>query len=102
MATNRSSSTPPRTVAARCPPLGDQRLRRPLSIRLLARPGGAWLIEPERILAPCLAALAGKRQVGMLVPLPEQIETEGAKWRTFARPPLCAAQRGLHPRRGGT
>ena len=51
----------------------------------------AWLIEPDRILAPAVAALTQDRQVGILVPLPEQIESEAAKWRTLSRTPICAA-----------
>ena len=51
----------------------------------------AWLIEPDRILAPAVAALTQDRQVGILVPLAEQIESEAAKWRTLSRTPICAA-----------
>jgi protein AroM len=55
------------------------------------RTRGAALVTPERILAPTLAALSAGRQVGMLVPLPEQIESEGAKWGVLSSPPICAA-----------
>ena len=52
---------------------------------------GAALIEPERLLAPVLPALAAGRRVGILVPLAEQIASEGAKWTTLEQPPLYAA-----------
>ncbi|MFC0407464.1 AroM family protein [Roseomonas elaeocarpi] len=51
----------------------------------------AALIEPERILAPSLPALAAGRQVGILVPLAEQIASEGEKWRALERRPIFAA-----------
>jgi protein AroM len=40
---------------------------------------------------PTVAALAGQRQAGILVPLPEQASSEHHKWHALARPPLCAA-----------
>jgi protein AroM len=51
----------------------------------------AALVTPERILVPTLTALSAGRQVGLLVPLPEQIATEGTKWGRIGRPPICAA-----------
>ena len=50
-----------------------------------------WLIEPDRILAPAVAALTQDRQLGIVVPLRQQIESEAAKWRTLSRAPICAA-----------
>lgn len=51
----------------------------------------AWLIEPDRIVPPAVAALAGERQVGIVVPLASQIDTEFRKWSALQRPPICAA-----------
>ncbi|WP_150699855.1 AroM family protein [Pandoraea terrae] len=51
----------------------------------------AWLVEPDRIVPPAAAALAGERQVGIVVPLAEQIESEFRKWSALQRPPICAA-----------
>lgn len=51
----------------------------------------AALIEPERILAPSLPALAAGRQVGILVPLAEQITSESNKWASLEHPPIFAA-----------
>ncbi|WP_081085402.1 AroM family protein [Burkholderia cepacia] len=50
----------------------------------------AWLIEPDRIIPLTVAALAGKRQVGIVVPLESQIESECRKWADLGRVPLCA------------
>lgn len=51
----------------------------------------AWLVEPDRIVPPAAAALAGDRQVGIIVPLAEQALTEADKFSVLARAPLCAA-----------
>jgi protein AroM len=51
----------------------------------------AWLIEPDRIVPPAVAALAQHRQVGVVVPLESQIATEAEKWASLARPPIYAA-----------
>jgi protein AroM len=48
----------------------------------------AWLVEPDRIVPPAVAALAGGRQVGIVVPLPQQVASEAGKWRALTRPPL--------------
>ena len=50
----------------------------------------AWLVEPDRIVPPAAAALAGDRQVGIVVPLPSQVASEAGKWAGLARPPICA------------
>jgi protein AroM len=50
----------------------------------------AWLIEPDRIVPPAVAALAQDRQVGIVVPLASQIASEAGKWAGLARPPICA------------
>lgn len=54
-------------------------------------PHRAALIMPEQLLIPCLAALGAGRRVGILVPLAEQIASEGGKWGMLDRPPLFAA-----------
>ena len=51
----------------------------------------ARLLEPDRILPPAVAGLAGEEQVGIVVPLIEQAETEAGKWRPLAKPPIFAA-----------
>jgi protein AroM len=51
----------------------------------------AWLIEPDRIVPPAAAAIAGERQVGILVPLPEQASSEAGKFSALAKTPICAA-----------
>jgi protein AroM len=50
----------------------------------------AWLVEPDRIVPPAVAALAGERQVGIMVPLASQVASEAGKWAGLARPPICA------------
>ena len=51
----------------------------------------ARLVEPDRILPPAVAAMVGEEQIGIVVPLAEQIDSEAAKWRPLARPPIYAA-----------
>ena len=51
---------------------------------------GAWLIEPDLIVSPSVAAIAGQRQVGIVVPLQSQVASEAHKWRSLARLPICA------------
>lgn len=51
----------------------------------------AWLVEPDRIVPLAAAALAGDRQVGIVVPLVGQIKSEFHKWHTLHHPPICAA-----------
>jgi len=50
----------------------------------------AWLIEPDRIVGPAVAALAGDRQVGVVVPLASQTGSEAGKWSVLAHPPRYA------------
>jgi protein AroM len=52
--------------------------------------GGAWLIEPDLIVSPSVAALAGARQVGIVVPLQSQVASEAHKWRALEHAPICA------------
>jgi protein AroM len=51
----------------------------------------ARLIEPDRILPATVAALARDAQLGIIVPLAEQIESESGKWAPLERPPVYAA-----------
>jgi protein AroM len=51
----------------------------------------AWLVEPDQIVPPTGAAIAGDRQVGIVVPLASQIDSEFRKWAGLRRPPICAA-----------
>lgn len=51
----------------------------------------SWLLEPDRMVPPAIAALAGERQVGIVVPLPEQVASESAKFSTLHKPPIYTA-----------
>jgi protein AroM len=51
----------------------------------------AWLVEPDRIIPGMVAGLIEQRQLGIIVPIAGQIESESGKWRALARPPLFAA-----------
>jgi protein AroM len=51
----------------------------------------AWLIEPDRIVPPLVAGLAGDRRVGVMVPLASQMDGQQAKWSALATAPVFAA-----------
>ncbi|KVL46902.1 hypothetical protein WS99_23825 [Burkholderia territorii] len=51
----------------------------------------ARLFEPDKMIPPIVGALARSEKVGVVVPLPEQIETEGSKWRILSTPAEYAA-----------
>jgi protein AroM len=51
----------------------------------------AWLIEPDRIIPGMVRGLVARRQVGIIVPIAGQIDSERGKWRELARPALFAA-----------
>jgi protein AroM len=51
----------------------------------------AWLVEPDRIIPPLAAALIGSRQLGVVVPLAAQIDSESGKWSVLRRPPILAS-----------
>jgi protein AroM len=51
----------------------------------------ARLVEPDRILPPTVAALVQGVQLGIIVPLAEQITSEAGKWAPLGRAPLYAA-----------
>ena len=51
----------------------------------------ARFLEPDRILPPTVAALTRGAQLGIVVPLAEQIDSEAGKWAPLASPPIYAA-----------
>ena len=51
----------------------------------------AWLVEPDHIIPGMVAGLIEHRQLGIIVPIAGQIESEAGKWRGLARPPIFAA-----------
>lgn len=51
----------------------------------------ARFLEPDRILPPTVAALTRGAQLGIIVPLAEQIDSEAGKWKPLASPPIYAA-----------
>ncbi|MFD3269795.1 AroM family protein [Paenibacillus dendritiformis] len=51
----------------------------------------ALLIEPERILTPAIAKLAGGTQIGLIIPLAEQAEEMRQKWGAFGASITTAA-----------
>jgi protein AroM len=51
----------------------------------------ALLVEPDRVVPPLVAGLAGPRRVGVIVPVPSQIDGAAAKWSALAAPPVTAA-----------
>ena len=51
----------------------------------------AWLVEPDHIIPATVAGLVQKRQLGVIVPIASQINSECDKWGSLARPPLFAA-----------
>ena len=53
--------------------------------------GRAWLLEPDRVIPPAVAALIGDRQLGVIVPLPSQMDSESGKWTLLPRMPIFAA-----------
>lgn len=48
----------------------------------------AWLVEPDHIIPGTVRGLIEQRQLGVIVPIAGQIESERDKWRTLARPPM--------------
>jgi protein AroM len=52
------------------------------------RCGRAWLIEPDHIIPGTVAGLVEHRQLGVIVPIAGQIESERDKWQGLARPPF--------------
>jgi protein AroM len=50
----------------------------------------AWLVEPDHIIPGMVAGLIEHRQLGIVVPIAGQIESEAGKWCALARPPIFA------------
>jgi len=50
----------------------------------------AWLVEPDHIIPGTVAGLIEHHQLGVIVPIAGQIESEAGKWRRLARAPLFA------------
>jgi protein AroM len=50
----------------------------------------AWLVEPDHIIPAMVAGLVEHRQLGIIVPIAGQIESESGKWRALARLPIFA------------
>ena len=48
----------------------------------------AWLVEPDHIIPGTVAGLVEHRQLGVIVPIAGQIQSERDKWRGLARPPI--------------
>lgn len=51
----------------------------------------AWLVEPDHIIPGTVAGLVEHHQLGVIVPIAGQIDSERDKWRGLARPPIFAA-----------
>ncbi|WP_439498662.1 AroM family protein [Bosea sp. (in: a-proteobacteria)] len=51
----------------------------------------ARLVEPDRVLPGTVAALTQDARLGIVVPLPEQIDSEAGKWAALRHEPLYAA-----------
>lgn len=50
----------------------------------------ALLLEPDRIIAPLMSGLVGGHQLGIVVPVVEQITHQSSKWGALATPPCYA------------
>jgi protein AroM len=51
----------------------------------------SWLVEPDHIIPPLVAALLQDRLLGIVVPVSEQMQSESAKWSRLARQPIFAS-----------
>jgi len=56
----------------------------------------ALLIEPDRVIASTVAAIVGKRRLGVVVPLEEQKAILAEKWDRFGIAPVFAAASPYH------
>jgi protein AroM len=50
----------------------------------------AWLVEPDRVIAPVVSAMLGARRLGVVVPAEPQIASEAGKWSSLAVRPVFA------------
>lgn len=51
----------------------------------------AFLLEPDRLIPPAVAAVVGTRPLGVIVPDAAQASSEAGKWGVLATPPRVAA-----------
>jgi protein AroM len=51
----------------------------------------AWLVEPDRVIPPVVAALLGERRLGVVVPERAQVGSERGKWGALPASPAFAA-----------
>ena len=52
---------------------------------------GSWLVEPDLIIPPVVAAIVQDRLLGIIVPLPSQMTSESGKWGGLPQRPIFAA-----------
>lgn len=50
----------------------------------------ALLLEPDRIIPPLVKAIVQAHQVGIVVPVAEQVEEQASKWQLLSRAPCFA------------
>lgn len=56
----------------------------------------AILLEPRRIIPPLVASIVDGHQVGVIVPLVEQLSAQQRKWQMLENPPLYAIASPIH------
>jgi len=56
----------------------------------------AILLEPRRIIPPLVASIVDGHQVGVIVPVVEQLAAQRRKWQMLENPPLYAIASPLH------
>lgn len=56
----------------------------------------AVLLEPDRIVPPLIEAIVEGHQVGIVVPLAEQVNQHHPKWKNLSRSPVFAAASPFH------
>ena len=56
----------------------------------------AILLEPRRIIPPLVASIVDGHQVGVIVPLVEQLAAQQRKWQMLENPPLYAIASPIH------
>lgn len=50
----------------------------------------ALLLEPDRIIPPLINGIVGSHQIGVVVPVIEQIKHQAGKWAVLVKPPCYA------------
>lgn len=56
----------------------------------------AILLEPRRIIPPLVASIVDGHQVGVIVPVVEQLAAQQRKWQMLENPPLYAIASPIH------